>query len=448
MKDYERRFLSLFASLLLFNGINTRVNGLESNINNNGIDIEEIQEEDDEYVNIKSQNILDFLYKKYGKSNFKSFELLNIDEIELVNFKQEDLYELSLFPNISNLVLRNGVIEDSSFLNNLNNLSLFSIYNCQVNDLTCLRNTRLTKFDSGNSFLSNDIVNCLPNSLKYLRLYKESVINNLDLLPNVCPNIKDLSIIYCSGVVNLNFIKDLKYLEIIDALETPGCTEELLKYFKENNISTSLSIKDVENNKKLNSILNEIITDDMSDSEKIQNICVYIKKNLKKVLFDLSYFDKNNSKYMPLSALIENCKGISMSYSYLANSLFNMAGINSYDVNNDSNTWNIVEVDNKYYYIDIYDSNLVFLIDKFNVGTYYMQDPYNLLLSDMSKLDDIGLSNDLVNDIKLSNESKSFIEKYLSNFSLDILVGLILSVIGCSLYRNVKGKNNKKLEKK
>ena len=433
---------------MLFNGINTRLNGLVSNINNNGIDIEEIQEEDDEYVNIKSQNILDFLYKKYGKSNFKSFELLNIDEIELVNFKQEDLYVLNLFPNISKLVLRNGVIEDSSFLNNLNNLSLFSIYNCQVNDLSCLRNTRLTKFDSGNSFLSNDIVNYLPNSLKYLRLYKESVINNLDLLPTVCPNIKDLSIIYCSGVVDLNFIKDLKYLEIIDALETPGCTEELLKYFKENNISTSLSIKDVENNKKLNSILNEIITDDMSDSEKIQNICVYIKKNLKKVLFDLSYFDKNNSKYMPLSALIENCKGISMSYSYLANSLFNMAGINSFDVNNASNTWNIVEVDNKYYYIDIYDSNLVFLIDKFNVGTYYMQDPYNLLLSDMSRLDDIGLSNNLANDIKLSNESKSFIEKYLSNFSLDILVGLILSVIGCSLYRNVKGKNNKKLEKK
>ena len=391
-------------------------------------------------IKIDSENIKKYIKERYNIENVNNINIRQVISLNLENFNQSDLYELYKFPNLQYLFLKNGNIVDSSFLQGIDNLNLLYLFNCKIDDLSCLKETNITSLDIGNCYLTNELVEYFPSTLRKLRLFKESAINNLSLLPSICPNIQDLSLVYCSGIVNLEFIKELNFLKTIDALETPACTEELLNYIKEKGLLTNLSIEDVNNNKRLVNILESIIDNYMTDEEKVQAICVYIKKNINKFVFGKLY-----NSHEPLSDILKENKGTCIEFSYLTNVLFNMANINSVDLNYDNHSWNLVCVDDKYYYIDtseMYD----ILLDYFNVDIYYMQDPYDVLFSKMERLDKIGLSNDLINKINISNDKKSFIEEHLSNLAANILYFFIISYTLYDLNRNKKNKNKKKIK--
>lgn len=433
MKEYKRRILSLCAASLMLIGYKSNFKVDAYNEKEDIVSVSEISNNN----LINSDNIKKYLYNEYKINDINELILQQITNIELNGFNQSDLEELCMFPNLKNLILRNGTIEDSSFLDNLKKLNMLTIYSCKVNDLSKMKNTNINIFDSGNCYLTNDMLENLPSSLRNLRLYNETAVNDLSFLPYICPNIYKLSIIYCSGIVNLNFIKELSALKILSALETPACTIDILNYLNDNNILSDLNESDVENNKKLVDILNCIITDDMTEDEKVNRICVYIKNNIK-----TSLLNKNFGRYEPLSSILDECKGISYSYAYLANSLFNMVGVTSVDLNNGIYNWNLIEVNDKYYYVDIYNLCPTFFVDKFNIGFYYMQDPNNVSFSTMDKLDNLDISDNIKNKIEESNSSKNFIEKYLCNWILNLI--FVYIVVLCKNNSKNDGKMVKK----
>ena len=413
----KKRILSFILALIVLVGARVKVKATDTY----EFDFKEYSVADNLDDVLISENIKSYIKEKYNLDSLYGFNFNNVLSINLSNFTMDDLQELKKFKNLMYLSLSNSVIEDSTFLKDNKSLCSLSLYNCKLDDLTCLKDSLVNNIDISNCCITNDLVQYFPDSLVNLRLFKEGVINDLSLLPSVCKNIKNISLIYCSGIVDFSFIKELKELESLDAKETPACTEDILEYIRNNDISTNLNNEDVLINERLMDILNSIISDDMSDRDKVREICLYIKHNIDKVIFD-----NNASIHKPLNTVLENKECTYIAISYFMNSLFNLANINSYDIIGKFNSWNLIEVDDKYYYINMSKSNLSFLIDWFNIGFYYMQDPENVLLSDMIKLEKLNLPEEQINNIKNDNYNKNFFERNFSNLKLDILYLILI----------------------
>ena len=152
----------------------------------------------------------------------------------------------------------------------------------------------------------------------------------------------------------------------------------------------------------------------MSDRDKIKSIVNYIINNYS---YDLNY--KMESNTMPISSFFDNNKGVCASYAYLANILFRKANIESYELVSLNHAWNIVQLDNKYYYIDTtnldneYDE---FLLKYFNFGSCFLTNPGENGYTEMEDYyagnDKIIISKDLIHKIEKSEGLKNFCEKY------------------------------------
>ena len=122
------------------------------------------------------------------------------------------------------------------------------------------------------------------------------------------------------------------------------------------------------------------------------------------------------------------------SYAYLTNILLNKAGIKSFEITNDRHGWNIIKLDNKYYYIDttnMDDSDFYnFLLKVLNISKYYIIDTEATLTTPMSSPSDettiIPLS--LIEDIKAGRNDKDLIEKYEGYIgNISVIIGAVLS---------------------
>jgi len=110
---------------------------------------------------------------------------------------------------------------------------------------------------------------------------------------------------------------------------------------------------------KSDKIINEIIDEDMSDADKIEAIYEYIYNN---VSYDTvhKYKDNNKMKNTAYSALYYNCSGC-QGYSVLLYMLSQKAGIRARVVTGmysnegleERHAWNIVQIEDKWYNIDV-----------------------------------------------------------------------------------------------
>lgn len=274
----------------------------------------------------------------------------------------------------------------------------------------------------------------LPDSIKYFSLSHCTFVTNLDCLPDVCPNIKRLNLNSCSGITDLSFIYSLKKLTHVTLNDMVGITPELIDYLEKNEIKYSVTSDDIEASDKTDQILSEIITDGMTDDEKIAAIVTYVSKNCK---YRFSKAEESNEN--PLTSTLLDKKGVCYGYAYTTNVLLRKAGVESFQLCDTNHSWNLVDQDGKYYYIDVTNlgggRDISFiawpLIEHTGFSPNYMVDPKATVLTPMSDYDDrnsIVIPQSLVDDIEKGEEEKSLIEKYGNTIPTCIIEFLIVIV--------------------
>ena len=275
---------------------------------------------------------------------------------------------------------------------------------------------------------------------------KNSYIKSLNCLNGVADEIRKLSIINCASLTDLSLVYKLPNLEEIKVVDSPWITEKFVDYLDNNNIKHNITDNDINNNKRIDNIVSRIITDDMNDYDKIKAITHYIDNNF---TYDLEYTDISNSN--PIDSMFRYNKGVCAGYAYLANAMFKKCGIDSYYITGSSHAWNLVNIDNKYYYVDLtwtQDSTDFdkWMIDNFNTGKYYMVDPRHTANTGMVEYNDskdkINISSNLVSDIHDKENNKSIFEKYsynyLSQFNNDFSAVFLVNLCVDGIYMMYK----------
>ena len=271
--------------------------------------------------------------------------------------------------------------------------------------------------------------------IKSLYLSFCNYIDDLSIIVEYCPNLEILEIDRCPSIADLSFIYSLPNLKKVIIVESGYVTPELIEYLDSKGIEHNLTNRDLENTEALDNIISEIITEDMTDEEKIQAIVYYVIDNYK---YKKKYQYDSNSK--PLSCMFDNNGGVCASFAYFTNILLRKAGVNSCEVDSEDHAWVMVEVEGKYYYIDITNINQIPYISKLiikhlNYGMYYMSDPGSTFISAMEDYDNIekvSIPLELIEDIERGEDEKTIIEKYGNSVPV-VIIELLIAIIGISL---------------
>ncbi|MBQ9319033.1 MAG: hypothetical protein IJR82_05320 [Bacilli bacterium] len=298
--------------------------------------------------------------------------------------------------------------------------------------------------------IGNDFIDNLPKDLKMLGLYNDMYITDLSNLPNVCTSLQTLIIENCHSIINFEFIKELKNLQEFTVYgDAVGITEDLIAYLDSQGIKHNLDNRLVNLNNQIDNIVDEIISDDMDEYEKMNTIASYVLNNL---MYDYATLNDESLateyNHNPLESAL-NGLGVCASFAAFTNVLAIKAGLTSYYTFNDDHAWNLVKLDGNYYYIDTTNADVIpnvskYMIEKYGKGFYYLQDPFHTELSHMSNLDDLPIPKSLLKLIKEANDKKSFIEKYGSNAWINIITiySVILALIPFIEYMKYKKKMN------
>lgn len=306
---------------------------------------------------------------------------------------------------------------------------------CNINENTLanidLLNSKSEAVNLQGSTITNECVNYLPSSVKELSLSDCSFITNLESLPNKCPHIQTLYLNCLPSLNNLDFIYNLKELKKIFLRESPYITQELLDYLNENGIEHNITYKDVNNNIETNKIVENLIKPEMSDSEKIKEISLYTINHIK---YNIDKTVESNTS--PLTLPLETEEGVCASYAYLANVLLNKAGITAYVVEDYDHAWNVVKLNDKYYYLDTtnFDGNYFYnlLLRLIGITKYYLTNPNNDFLASYIAYDspECLIANNIKNEIKTTDYGLDIgsILAFLS-FILD-LSSIVIVILG------------------
>ncbi|MBQ2873478.1 MAG: hypothetical protein IJE89_05720 [Bacilli bacterium] len=280
--------------------------------------------------------------------------------------------------------------------------------------------------------IDNDFVNQLPDSVFTLYLEEDTYVTDLSNLPSTCPYLESLYISNCHGISNYEFIKEFKNLKEFElSISQTGVDQELIDYLNANGIKHNLTQEHVELNKKVEDIVKSIITDDMTDEEKLNKITLYVMNNLKydlKGASDVEVTTKYNLN--PLKYALEG-EGVCINFAVLTDALCQKAGIDTTVVKDLDHAWNMVCIEGKYYYVDTANINQLpfvseLLLKHFNIGFNYKNDPYATGMTAMSDVDNLMTPTPerILKLIEETNDQKSFIEKYGSNLYVDLIVAV------------------------
>lgn len=291
--------------------------------------------------------------------------------------------------------------------------------------------------------VSNDFIDMLPVNLKSLNLTYENYISDMRSLPYRCPSLEYLCIEGCNSITDFEFVKNFKCLKGFAVVgECAGITQDLIDYLDTNGIEHNLTPKLVEINDNLDKIVEENVTDDMDDDEKLQSLTYYVVTHMKydgAALHDNDLAREYNIN--TLSYALEG-KGVCANYAAFLNALLAKAGVKSVMVTDDDHGWNLVQIEGKYYYVDPTNINKIPVISKLllkyaNKGLFYKQDPYTTGFSVMSDIDDtyVMAPENFLTLVKEAEDQKTFIEKYGSNVYADLVIALALCTTGAVIKR-------------
>lgn len=197
----------------------------------------------------------------------------------------------------------------------------------------------------------------------------------------------NISFLECiSSEMLLETVQSLPNLKKIVGFEVNNagmCSDELLKYCEEQGIKHPFTEKSLEVKHKLEEIVSKVVTNDMSEEEKIKALSEYIVCHME---YDFDLLDTREKSYEKImngwgeclyySAIEE--KGVCQGYATYAQNLFNEAGITANRITSINHTWNLVEIDNEYYSVDLtnldglINEQMSTSIDNYNLEKYYL----------------------------------------------------------------------------
>ena len=334
--------------------------------------------------------------------NLKNLMISLNSKIYMTNMRDIDL---SGCPNIENLSIGNfTAVESLEFVRPLEKLKRFSLgihpfdYTFDMDKtfeqkILSMENS----FDPTQYFMGKTDVNLITDVSPLMG--KE----NLEVL-NIC------SFNHIRSEQFLELVKSLPNLNKIVGLEVNNAdlsSDELVNYCTENGIKHPFTEKSLAIKHKIDEILSEIITPDMSDFEKIKAISQYIVDN-----FSYYYGAKDKSEEEATIENIETAWGENEFYSIMygvanctgytasGENLLKEAGFNVYSSTIPRHIFTIVEVDGIYYELDLT------ALDTF-INEYYDGDSdafswnvgeacYLVPISDESAIEPYALTSDAV----------------------------------------------------
>lgn len=228
--------------------------------------------------------------------------------------------------------------------------------------------TNLTDYNEGTTILQNNEY-ASKNNYSYVKLTNNFTPKNKEDIINIYYTVLN------SGMDSFTFYCDIDYKDCINDVDYISDDKVLLAEINNflpiyNNFSdietvfnnlgkvtiyvtynyTDSEIEELKN--KVDSIYNELITDNMNDREKIKVIHDYIINNTK---YDINRSDnkitiyRSNTAY---GALIEHyaiCGGYADSMKLFLDK-FNIV---NYKISSENHIWNLVKLDNKWYHLDL-----------------------------------------------------------------------------------------------
>lgn len=303
--------------------------------------------------NIKKQ--LD-VYLDYEKT-YNANDLSNLLYMSLMIEEDTDLSWLKYATNLEEIMLSYGDKVDSmktiSTISGLNNLKKISIYSYKnfdevnkvsYNFLSDCKN--LKELDLNGVYVDNNFIESLT-SLEVLRIGDNVINYNIDF--KKLPNLKEVEF------YNLDEYDLATYLD-----------DYSIRLLEDRGVSISCRYVDLDKVVEINKELNEIVynldvTSMNSDKEKLNAILTYV---LDKLSYDETTYqniqnsmkDNNlvNSFYTNgyLDGALNGNSAICGNYASLFQALASRLDLKSYFMVNDNHAWNLVKIDDEYYYVD------------------------------------------------------------------------------------------------
>ena len=359
------------------------------------------------------------------KIKFKDLKLL---EEVTIYFNEFDYNIMQYFSNVKDLELSVSLdkkIDNLNFLSNYHNLERLTL-ELSCDDYTALKNTNITSLHLIYNIITEDDLNYLPNSLEFLKIEKAHFVKDLSNISKSAPNLTNLQLRSCSLVDNLAFINELKNLNYFICDEMPCIDQEIYEYSCDYSYFTN---SHVERTKEIDNIVNSIITSDMKEEEKVQNICKYVAEKIEYADF-ISYFANDE----PLSTALSGA-GVCISYAYLTSILLSRAGITNYMMvsNEKRHGWNLVKVNDEYYYIDntwLSSKDNLIKFEQKNPNLFIKQSPFVAIGTGMKPVDELGIPKELLKDIIESEKNKNFVFKFANNiYSIYELTPMVIKFL-------------------
>ena len=324
-------------------------------------------------------------YVKYSlhqdKNNFTVNDLSKILTLDMY-VTEEDLSWINYCSNLKNLTLK--YVANSDVTKYINELP--SLRNCSI---TCISNKQLEIDEDNFRFLKD------ANSLKI----STNVVIDEDYLATT--KVKDLSVV--SGIESkinykkLSFLDNL-YIDIDNVMSYNSAiyfSTEDMNYLNEKGVSIEVGEDVLEINKKLDEINKNLnIAPLEMDYEKYKKISIYVMNKL-------HYGEPEKAKFYYnkgfLNASLNQDEGLCGSYSALITALCLRNNIDSFIIDSGSkgrHAWNIVKIENSYYYSDItaldymFDNNDIEDITENDIEYYINNINSNPFLFKRSNLDD------------------------------------------------------------
>ena len=277
--------------------------------------------------------------------------------------KNEDISEVYYSPNIKEIHIKNMIIDDISFINNLDKLEKLNIFYSKIN-LTNFDNKNLRELNIISSYIVNDDMSKLKNSKVRKIDLDGSYITSIFTLKNI-ETLEELSL---NSISNLRSLEPIISLPNLKKLNFVGSEElvngRVINYMMEKNIigetydSSKYGYLNNGLNYKLNEIINDLNLDGLDDLEKIRKITLYVT-NLISYDDACGVYNKCTKKDSDFNLILSSLsgKGICYNYAILTNKLLNKIGIKSYLVsgvnrNNITHEWLNVYLDGIWYGLD------------------------------------------------------------------------------------------------
>ena len=201
-----------------------------------------------------------------------------------------------------------------------------------------------------------------PSNDKSLLLEPNCMISDISAINGSNIEVLNISFLKCiSSDKFLETVKSLPALKQIVGFEINNagmCSDELLKYCEEKGIQHPFTERSLEIKHKLEKIVSDVVTEDMDEEEKIKALSEYIVNHMEYDFDVLDNAEKSPEKIVKgwgecLYYSVIHGVGICQGYTLYAQNLFNEAGITSFKIDGTGHTWNLVQIDEEYYYVDL-----------------------------------------------------------------------------------------------